>query len=326
MRRREFITLLGGVAAAWPLTARAEQTKPVVGLLSGGAQSEDAFRIDALRQGLVSVGFRENHNVAFLYRGATGHYDQLSTLAAELVKSQVAVIASLGPTLSGLAAKAASRTVPVVFYVGADPVKVGLVSSLNQPGANVTGVSQMFNFVIAKQFELLREVVPKADSVGFLVNPANSNTESDTADAQGAAHALDRKLIVAGASTDDELEIAFVTLSEKGAGALLQQPDNFLRGRIHRLAALALHHRLPILTPWRECTKVGGLLSYGASATEGHYQQGVYVGRILKGEKPADLPVVLPTKFELALNLKTAKALNLAIPLSVQASADEVIE
>jgi putative tryptophan/tyrosine transport system substrate-binding protein len=326
MRRREFITLLGRAAVAWPLAARAAQVNPVVGLLSGGAQSEDAFRIDALSEGLASLGFRENRDVAFLYRGAMGHYQQLPRLAAELVKSPVAVIASLGPTLAGLAAKGASRTVPVVFYVGADPVKVGLVSGLNHPGANVTGVSQMYNFVIAKQFELLREVVPKVDLVGFLVNPANSNAESDTADAQVAAHALDRTLIVVGASTDDELEIAFSTLSEKAAGALLQQPDHFFRGRIQRIAALALHYRLPMLTSWRDCTKAGGLLSYGASQTEGHYQQGIYVGRILKGEKPADLPVVLPTKFELALNLKTAKALSITIPLAVQASAEEVVE
>jgi putative ABC transport system substrate-binding protein len=184
----------------------------------------------------------------------------------------------------------------------------------------------MFNFIVTKQFALLRDVVPKADLLGLLVNPANSNTESDTADAQAAAQTLGRELIVAQASTDDELETAFATLRDRGAGALLLSSDNFLRGRIDQLAALALRDRLPMLTPWRECTKAGGLLSYGANPAEGHYQQGVYVGRILKGEKPANLPVVFPTKFEFAINLRTAKALSLSIPLSVQATADEVIE
>ena len=327
MRRREFIALIGGAAAVWPLAARAQQPPiPVVGLLSGGTQKDDAFRIDAFRQGLAEKGFVEGRNVALIYRGAAGSYDQLPALANELARTQVAVIVALGPTLSGLAAKAASTTIPVVFFIGADPVKVGLVGSLNRPGANVTGVSQMFNIVVAKQLGLLRKAVPRADAVGFVVNPANSNANSDTADADAAARALGQHLIVAPASTAGELDTAFATLGQQRAGAALLAADVFFRGHVDQIVSLALQHRLPMLTPWRECTAAGGLASYGASQAEGHHQQGIYVGRILNGEKPADLPVVLPTKFEFVLNLKTAKALGLAVPADVLALADEVIE
>jgi putative tryptophan/tyrosine transport system substrate-binding protein len=295
-------------------------------LLSGGTQKEDAFRIDAFRQGLAQRGFVEGRNVALIYRGAAGSYDQLPVLANELARTQVAVIVTLGPTLSGLAAKAASATIPVVFYIGADPVKVGLVGSLNRPGANITGVSQMFNIVVAKQLGLLRKAIPGADAVGFVVNPANSNANSDTADADAAARALGQHLIVAPANTAGELNTAFETLGQQRAGAALLAADVFFRGHVDQIVSLALQHRLPMLTPWREFTAAGGLASYGASQTEGYLQQGIYAGRILNGEKPADLPVVLPTKFEFVLNLKTAKAFDLAVPADVLALADEVIE
>jgi putative ABC transport system substrate-binding protein len=326
MRRREFI-LYGGAATAWPAVAWSQQpAMPVIGLLSGGTLEDDAFRVNALRQGLAENGVVEGRDAAFEYRGAGGRYDQLPALAADLVRSKVAVIASLGPTLSALAAKAASTTVPVVFYMGADPVKVGLVASLNRPGGNVTGVSLLFNIVVAKQFELLREAVPGATSIAFLVNPANSNAKPDASDAQVAAQALGQKLIVVQARTESEFQAAFETLAEQRIGALLLMADVFFHGRLDQLAALALRHRLPMLSSWREGTAAGGLMSYGASSAEGFRQQGLYVGRILKGEKPADLPVVLPTKFQFVLNLRTAKALGLTVPLSVQVAADEVIE
>jgi putative ABC transport system substrate-binding protein len=325
MRRRTFIAGLCA-AASWPLAAHGQQTTPVVGLLSGGTEKEDAFRVDAFRLGLAQTGFVESHNVTFTYRGAAGRYDQLPALAAELIGLRVVVIASLGPTLSALAAKAASSSVPVVFVIGADPVKVGLVPSLNRPSANITGFSQMMNIIVAKQLELLRNAVPTADPVGFLVNPANSNAKSDAADAQAAAQALGRTLVVAQASTDNALRAAFATLSEQRAGALLLAADVFFRGRIDQLVALASRHRLPMLTPWREATAAGALMSYSASQTEGYYQQGAYVGRILNGEKPANLPVVLPTKFEFVISSKAAKALGLTIPETLLATADEVIQ
>jgi putative ABC transport system substrate-binding protein len=324
MKRREFITLIGGTAA-WPLATRAQQPgMPVIGFLSGGTPEEDAFRVSAYRLGLGEAGYVEGRNVAFDYRGAAGHYERLPALAAELVTSRVAVIAALGPTLAALAAKAASATVPIVFHIGADPVKVGLVASLNQPGGNVTGVTRLFNVIVAKQFELLRQAVPKAASIGLLVNPANSNAQSDTNDAKAAARALGQKLIFAQASTERELQDVFETLAGQRAGALLVPADVFFRGRVDQLAALALRHRLPMLSPWRECTTAGGLMSYGASLADGYRQGGIYVGRILKGERPAELPVVQPTKFEFVLNLKTARALGLDVPLALQVAADEI--
>jgi putative ABC transport system substrate-binding protein len=325
MRRRGFIVLLGGAVALGSFATWADEPIPIVGLLSGGNEKEDAFRVDAFRQGLGDAGFVEGRNVALVYRGADGNYNQLPALATELVRAQVAVIATLGPTLSGLAAKSAS-TIPVVFYIGADPVKVGLVASMNRPGRNVTGVSQMFNIVVAKQFELLRQALPNGGQIGFLVNPTNSNVKADTADAQTAAHAVNQNLIIAQASTDAELDAEFERLDKQRVGAVLLAADVFFRGRLGRLATLALQHHLPMLAPWRERTVAGALASYGASQTDGYRQQGIYVGRILKGEKPTDLPVLLPTKFEFALNLETAKALGLSLPPTLLALADEVIE
>jgi ABC-type uncharacterized transport system substrate-binding protein len=288
IKKREFIALLAGAAAAWPLAARAQQSvTPVVGLLGGGTSEADAFRVKAFRQGLSETGYVEGRNVAFEYRWAEGHYDRLPAPATELVRSRVAVIVALGPTLSVLAAKDASGTIPIVFAIGAEPVKFGLVASLNRPGANVTGVSTLFNVIVEKQFEMLQETVPKTGFIGFLVNPANSNTASDTKDAHAAALALGQKLIVVGASVESEIETAFATLAEQRAG---------------------------------------GLMSYGANLADAYRWQGIYTGRILKGEKPADLPVQQSVKVELVINLKTAKTLGLTVPLPLLGRADEVIE
>jgi putative ABC transport system substrate-binding protein len=327
MKRRAFISLLGGAAAAWPLAARAQQgALPVIGLLSGGTPEGDAFRVSAFRQGLAEAGYVEGRDVTVTYRGAQDQYDRLPDLAAELVRTQVTVLAPLGPTLAARAAKAATATIPIVFFVGADPVKVGLVTSMNRPAGNITGVSVMFNVVVAKQFELLQQAVPKATLIGLLINPSNSNAVSDTNDAQAAAGALGRKLIVVQARAESDFEPAFATLAKQQVDALLLAADVFLRNKVEQLVGLAIRHQLPMLCPYRECASAGGLMSYGANQADGHRQQALYVARILRGEKPADLPVVQPTKFEFILNLKAAKTLGLAVPLAIQVAADEVIE
>jgi len=327
MKRREFISLLGGAAAAWPLAAHAQQPAvPVIGLLSGGAPEAEGFRVEAFRQGLGETGYVEGRNVSFEYRWAGYHYDRLPALANELVRLQVNLIAAIGPTLSALAAKAATTTIPIVFYIGADPVKVGLVTSLNRPGGNVTGVSILYNVIVEKQFEMLHEAVPTAALIGFLVNPSNSNAESDTDDVRAAARALGAKLTIVPARTESDLEGAFATLAEQRVGALLVATDTLFRNRVDQLGALAASHRLPMICSWRECTTAGGLMSYGARISDAYRQQGIYAGRILKSEKPVDLPIVQPTKFDFVLNLKSAKALGLAVPLSLQVAADEVIE
>jgi ABC-type uncharacterized transport system substrate-binding protein len=326
MKRRDFIALIGG-AAAWPLAARAQQgALPVIGLLSGGTPEGDAFRVSAFRQGLAEAGYVEGRDVTVTYRGAQDQYDRLPDLAAELVRTQVTVLAPLGPTLAARAAKAATATIPIVFFVGADPVKVGLVTSMNRPAGNITGVSVMFNVVVAKQFELLQQAVPKATLIGLLINPSNSNAVSDTNDAQAAAGALGRKLIVVQARAESDFEPAFATLAKQRVDALLLAADVFLRNKVEQLVGLAIRHQLPMLCPYRGCASAGGLMSYGANQADGHRQQALYVARILRGEKPADLPVVQPTKFEFILNLKAAKTLGLAVPLAIQVAADEVIE
>jgi putative ABC transport system substrate-binding protein len=327
MRRREFITLLGGTTVAWPLAAQAQQPRmPVIGLLSGGTLEDEAFRVNAFREGLRETGYVEGRDVAFEYRWAENHYDRLPALAAELVHSQVTLIASLGPTLSALAAKAATADIPIVFYIGADPITVGLVPSLNRPGANITGVSILYNVIVKKQFEMLHEAVPNATLIGFLVNPRNSNAASDTSDVQAAASVLGSKLTIVQASTDNELEGAFAKFTDPHVDAVLIATDTLFRNQVNQLGALAVRHRLPMICSWRECTTAGGLMSYGASQTEAYRQQGIYAGRILKGEKPADLPIVQPTKFDFVLNLKAAKSLSLTVPISLQVAADKVIE
>jgi len=316
MRRREFITLLGGAAAAWPLLARAQQSAvPVIGILMGGSADSFTPFEPAFRKGLNEGGFPDGSNVPFEFRRANGQVDRLPALAADLVGRRLAVIAT--QTLpAALAAKGATSTIPLVFVVGEDPIKVGLVKSLSRPGGNVTGVTNFMNVLGTKRLELVSEAVPTAVVLGLLVNPTNPNAEADTRDLQAAAQALGRRLQVLPAATDRELETAFATAVEQKVGALFINIDSFLFARREQIAALAARHQVPTIHPFREYVAAGGLMSYGASFVDAWRQSGVYVGRILRGVKPADLPVLQPIKFDLVINLKTAKALGLQVPPS----------
>jgi putative ABC transport system substrate-binding protein len=326
MRRRNFITLLGG-AAAWPLSAHAQQpAMPVVGFLSSESPDEFADRARSFHQGLGETGYVEGQNVTIEYRWAGGEYDRLPALAADLVRRHVSVIATSSPIASALAAKAATATIPIVFATGADPIKFGLIASFNRPGGNLTGVSWFANALVPKLLEVLRALVPQANTLAVLVNPSNPNAEFDTRDAQAAARTLGVQLVVQYASSEGDLNPAFASFAQQGVGAFLLVPDTFLISRSEQLVAMTQRYRVPGLSDVRRFTMAGGLMSYGASEANQYRQAGVYVGRILKGEKPADLPVMQPTKFELVINLKAAKALGLAVPGSLLARADEVIE
>jgi putative ABC transport system substrate-binding protein len=326
MRRREFLTLVCGATVAWPLAVRAQSALPVVGLLGTGSQKSDAFRVAAVRQGLIEAGYVEGRNVTFEYRRAEDHYDQLPALANELVRREVAVIVAMGGNTSAAAAKSATSTIPIVFAIGGDPIKMDFVASLNRPGGNMTGVSFLNDALVEKQFEVLHETVPNAELMGFLVNPANSNADSDTKNALAAAESMGHKMAVVQARTDSELEVAFITLVQRHAGALLVGSDPFFANRRDKLVELAERHKIPGVYALREFAVIGGLMSYGTNITEAHRIAGLYAGRILKGEKPADLPVQQSTKVELVINLKTAKALGLMVPPHIVARADEVIE
>jgi ABC-type uncharacterized transport system substrate-binding protein len=326
MERRDFLTLLGGAAAAWPLAARAQQAAmPVIGYLNNGSPDSDTHRLSGLRRGLNQIGYVEGRNLVIEYRWAANQADRLSALAAELVRIQVAVIVAAG-LLPALAAKSATTSIPIVFSVGADPVQLGLVASLNRPRGNLTGFNNMAGELGAKGLALLHELVPGTTTVGFLVNPNNPVSELTTRDVLAAAPALGVQVQILKASSDREIDAAFVSLVQSRIGALLVRTDAFFNSRIEQLVALAARHAIPTLYTFREFVVAGGLISYGTSVTEAYRQIGLYTGRILKGEKPADLPVIQTTKHELIINLKTAKALGLEVPDKLLALADEVIE
>jgi putative ABC transport system substrate-binding protein len=326
MRRREFIGVVGGVAAAWPLTARAQAAVPVVGFLGAGSSESDAFRVAAFRQGLMQAGYFEGRNVAFEYRLAEGHYERLPALASELVHRQVAVIVAMGGITSAVAAKSETATIPSVIVIGGDPVGLGLVASLNRPGGNITGVSFLISSLAAKAFEVLHETVPKTALIGYLVNPNNADAETNTKNVLAAAESVGQKLLVVRASTDGQLEAAFAALEQQRAGALVVGAEPFFISRRDKLVELAARLKLPAIYTLREFAAAGGLMSYGTSITEAFRLVGSYAGRILKGERAADLPVQQSEKVELVINLKTAKALDLTVPLSLLGRADEVIE
>ena len=326
MKRREFITLLGG-AAAWPLAARAQQAAmPVVGLLGATTPHGYAAQLGAFRQGLSEAGFVEGRNVAIEYRWAEDQYDRLPALAADLVRRQVAVIATLGGNTASVAAKAATTTIPVVFHGSVDPVEAGLVASLNRPGGNVTGVVTLNMDTGQKRLELMHELLPAATTIGLLLNPTNAVAEIQSKDLQAAASTLGLQLLIANASTERDFDAAFATLSQGQVRGLVIGTDGFLVSQSEQLAALTVRYTLPTIFQYRAFVTAGGLMSYGGSVTDSYRLSGVYTGRILKGEKPADLPVQQATKVELIINLKTARTLGITFPITLLGRADEVIE
>ena len=328
MRRRQFITLLGGAAATWPLAARAQQAGKIyrIGFLSGRSPGESASAVVAFRKGLGETGYTEGKNLGIEFRWAEGQYERLPALAADLVRRQVAVIAATGGPASGQAAKAATATIPIVFLSGADPVHEGLVASLNRPGGNATGVNPLLPAMEGKRLGFLREVVPNAALIGVLANPATPFFDLQVNDVQETTRRVGQQVHILRASSDENIEAAFTTMAELRAGALLVCADPFMLSRRERLVALAARHTIPAIYEVREYAIAGGLMSYGVSLADAYRMAGVYTGRILNGERPAELPVLQPTKFELVINVKTAKAIGVKISDDLLSLSDEVIE
>lgn len=324
MRRRDFFSFAVGVASL-PLPVRAQQRVPTVGFLNGGSPDGYAPMVAAVRQGLKEVGFVEGQNVAIEFGWAEGKYDRLKALASDMVRRQVDVIAATS-TPAALATKALTSTIPIVFTTGADPVELGLVASLNRPGGNVTGVSFLVNELTSKQFQMLHSLSPKASLFGFLVNPDVAYAKSQTRDAEDAARALGHRLLVLTAKNESEIDAAFNTLVQQKAGGLVTISEPFLNSRRDQIVKLAARHSLLTLYPVRDYVTAGGLVSYGTSIIGAYHEVGVYTGRILNGEKPAELPVIRPAKLELVINLRTARSLGIEVPATVLAVADEVIE
>ncbi len=325
MRRREFLGVFGGAAIAWPLTAGAQSKLPAVGYLSSAADGSSVDSVEGFRRGLAESGFNERRNVTIEYRWAEGHYDRLPELAAQLVRYPVSVIAASGITATR-AAQRATSTIPIVFHTGGDPVGLGLVTSLARPHANLTGVATLGKVLVEKQLELLHELVSKAVPVAFLVNPNNAVVKDEIAHAHAAADVLGRKLLIVEAGGERDFDAAFAAVKREQAGALLLQADPFLSSKRDELAMLAARHAVPALSPYLDYAAAGGLLSYGSSIIDALRLVGNYTGRLLKGEKPSDLPVQEAVKIELIINLKAAKALGLTLPTTVLLRADEVIE
>jgi putative ABC transport system substrate-binding protein len=326
MRRREFLTLLGGAAAAWPLAARAQQAMPVVGFLSGGSPDLFANLVRAFRQGLKETGYTEGQNVAIEYRWGGAENDKLPTLAVDLVRLRVSVIAAT-TTPAALAAKAATTAIPVVFFVAGDPMELGLVASVNRPGGNLTGMTTLSLEVGPKRLELLHQMVPTATNVGLLVNPTSrSLAEAQTRDLRTAARSFGLQIHVLNASSDGDFDNVFASLARLQISGLVISADSFLYSRREQLGALAARYAMPAIYPFREHTEAGGLMSYGGNLSDSFRLTGTYAGRVLKGEKPADLPVQQATKIELVINLRTAKALGLTVPPGLLVAADEVLE
>jgi len=327
MQRRTFVGLLGGAAAALPFTARAQQhTVPVIGMLNSGATEPRRDQVDGFYRGLKETGFVPGQNVTILKRGADDHYDRLPALAAELVRERVTVIATVGGPVAALAAKAATNTIPVVFAAVSDPVKSGLVASLNRPGGNVTGNAGLTIELDAKRLEILSELVPTATVVGALVNANRPGVELQEQDLRTGAKTAGRDLVLLRVGDAREIDAAFAALAERKVRAMVVGADAFFNNNRQQIIVLAARHAMAVVYQWREFSTEGGLVSYGPNLSEAYVQSGIYVGRLLKGEKPADLPVTQPTKFELVINLKTARAIGLTVPPTLIARADEVIE